>query len=226
MTTTHDGMSTPAAPPASAATPFATASSGTGPLSPEQLQELAWANARVRTLRRAGRLAAFNGWTLGACAVLCLPFAFFDMSALLIAACLGGVTFAEFYGRHRLLTLDLRGPRILGINQLVLLGLIIAYCAMRIIQATAGPDISEQILAQSPQLSGVLDAGAGSDVEMLIGSVGELYRKVVIAVYVSVIVASTLVQGLCALYYLTREKHLRAYLEQTPAWVIEIQRQG
>ena len=33
-------------------------------------------------------------------------------------------------------------------------------------------------------------------------------------------------QGGTALYYFTREKHIRAYREQTPAWIVEFQQGG
>jgi hypothetical protein len=39
-----------------------------------------------------------------------------------------------------------------------------------------------------------------------------------------VIALSAIFQGLNAVYYFTRRKHIEAYLQETPAWVQEIER--
>ena len=38
--------------------------------------------------------------------------------------------------------------------------------------------------------------------------------------------ADKVAQGGTALYYFSREKHIRAYREQTPAWIVEFQQGG
>jgi hypothetical protein len=42
--------------------------------------------------------------------------------------------------------------------------------------------------------------------------------------YSAIIAASVIFQSLCALYYFKRGKLLQSYLEETPPWVVEIQR--
>jgi hypothetical protein len=44
--------------------------------------------------------------------------------------------------------------------------------------------------------------------------------------YGLVLVGSVLMQGLTALYYFTRARHMRAYLRDTPPWVVELQRRS
>jgi len=51
-----------------------------------------------------------------------------------------------------------------------------------------------------------------------------LYRFLIVAVYGTVIVLSVVFQGLNALYYFTRGKHIEAYVRETPGWVLDLQR--
>ncbi len=200
-----------------------------GPLSEEQLAELGRANKRSRTILRATKLASFNGWTLGLCAFLCLPFAFFDIAALPIAACLAAVAYVEFNGAELLRTYDPRGPRRLILNQLVLLGLIVLYCGWQIARASDAPDLNAALLESDPALAEMLGSGADPDMALMLdslGEMGELYQTILIIIYSSIIAASVLFQGLCALYYYTRGKLLHAYLTETPHWVVEIQRRS
>ena len=53
-----------------------------------------------------------------------------------------------------------------------------------------------------------------------------LARMISATVYVGLACVAVLAQGGTALYYFTREKHIRAYREQTPPWIVEMQRQS
>ena len=60
-----------------------------------------------------------------------------------------------------------------------------------------------------------------------LGSLDEfdyLYKVLVVAVYGTVIVLSAIFQGLNAFYYFTRRKHVEAYVQETPDWVLDLQR--
>jgi hypothetical protein len=68
---------------------------------------------------------------------------------------------------------------------------------------------------------------AHPEYEEALGSLDEfegLYRSAVVGFYGSVILLSAVFQGFNAIYYFTRRKHIDAYLQDTPAWVQEIQR--
>jgi succinate dehydrogenase/fumarate reductase cytochrome b subunit len=52
----------------------------------------------------------------------------------------------------------------------------------------------------------------------------QLYRVLIAAVYGTVIVLSVVFQGLNAVYYFTRRKHVSDYVRETPDWVLDLQR--
>ncbi len=183
-----------------------------GPISPRDLDELAQASQRGRKALAAAGVATFNGWTAAILAGLALPFVLCGPTALVMAIGLAIVSFNEFRGRKLVRRFDLRGPRLLGLNQLGFMGLIIGYSLWSIWVSLAGPQPYEEEIRRNPQLASML------------GSIGSLHRSVTLAVYGGLIVGSVLFQGLTALYYFSRAGHLRAYLDQTPPWIVELQR--
>ena len=60
----------------------------------------------------------------------------------------------------------------------------------------------------------------------MLAPVEDLTRMLSVAVYGGVIAFALFAQGGMALYYFTRGKHVRAYLAETPAWVVTVQRAG
>ena len=182
------------------------------PLSGENQRELAEANERAGKVRRAAKVATFNGWSIGIFAALSLPFALFSKTAFVMCIALGVVAYNEFRGRNLLRHFDESGARLLGWNQLGLMGLLIGYSLWSIYAGLTGPSpYSEQINAM-PELGSML------------GSIDDLYQTVTLAVYGSLIVFSVIFQGLNTLYYFTRERYVQAYLDQTPSWIVDLQR--
>jgi hypothetical protein len=51
-----------------------------------------------------------------------------------------------------------------------------------------------------------------------------LTQQVSYGLYGGLILFAILAQGGTALYYFSREKYIRAYLEQTPDWIINMQK--
>lgn len=186
--------------------------SATGPLSPEQMQHLLAAGRRAQRIYGAAKLAAFNGWTIAVVAGLSLPLVLFglSLSGLLVEAGLAVVAFNEFRGRRRLLRFDPSATRLLGWNQIALMALLIAYSAWAIHAAWANPNPYEAELRANPELRGML------------GSIGNLYLAVTIAVYGGVILATIGFQGLNAWYYFTRRRYVQEYLDETPPWVRDV----
>jgi hypothetical protein len=189
--------------------------SSDGPLTPEHQHELALANGRAKKIRKAASVAAFNGWTTGIIAALSAPFAPFSIAGFLVTAGLSVIAYNEFRGRKRLLQFDTSSAALLGWNQLGLLTLIIMYCLWMLFVGftDAGPFAAE--IKANPELRSAL--GSLKDFD-------SLYKRLVIAVYGTIIVLSAIVQGLNALYYFTRRKHVESYVQETPRWVLDLQR--
>ncbi len=185
------------------------------PLSLDERRALTAASAGVKKIQSAAKVASFNGWSFGVAAVVSAPFSLGSMVGLLLSLGLAVVSFNEFRGRRRLLQFDPSAASMLGWNQLFLLAMIVGYCIWMLYTGLAsGSSFASQLEAQ-PELQQAL--GSLDDVE-------GLYKEVVVALYGSVIVASILFQGLNALYYFTRRRHLEAYVGQTPEWLLEVQR--
>ncbi|MBC8873680.1 MAG: hypothetical protein H8E44_29940 [Planctomycetes bacterium] len=186
-----------------------------GPLTQEHHHELALANGRAKKIRKAAGVAAFNGWVTGIFAALSAPFALFSFPGFFVTVGLSVIAYNEFRGRKRLLQFDSSSPTLLGWNQVGLLTLIIVYCLWTLFVGltSAGPFAAE--MEAEPELANAL------------GSLGEfdyLYKVLVVAIYGTVIVLSAIFQGLNAFYYFTRRKHVEAYVQTTPEWVLDVQR--
>jgi hypothetical protein len=81
-------------------------------------------------------------------------------------------------------------------------------------QSVYGPDLLASAAAEVPEAADMLAPYSG------------LARMISIAVYVGLACVAIFAQGGTALYYFSREKHIRAYREQTPAWIVEMQQQS
>ena len=192
-------------PPPSPPTPHA-------PLTQELRHELALAKDRTKAIRKAARVAAFNGWTTGIVAAISAPFALFSVEGFVMAVGLAIVAYNEFRGRKRLLAFEPASSTFLGWNQIGFFSLIAGYC-LWMIYASIGSLAAE--LHAYPELENALGSLDGFD---------GLYRSFVICFYGTVILLSAVFQGLNAVYYFTRRKYVEAYLRETPAWVQEIER--
>ncbi len=153
----------------------------------------------ARKVLSAAKLAAFNGWALGISAALSLLFALSSGTALVVGAGLAIVAWNELRGRKLLLRFDPRGPRLLGWNQLGLMGLLVAYCLWSIYVGLTGT---------SPELDALI-----KQLGPLPGSSDDLKRTLTLAVYGGVIIGTIIFQGLNGLYYFTRTKHVQACSE-------------
>ncbi len=196
----------PAAETWSLAPGIMTTAKSDGPLSPEQQEELAVANARAQKILAATKVATFNGWTIGAFAAITLLFALFSLTALVIGVAMAIVARNEFHGRGLLRRFDVQGPQLLGRNQVGFMTLIIGYCVWSMYSALTNP---------IPQLE---------ELEAALGATEDLVTNLTVAVYAVVIVLTLLFQGLNARYYFARIKLVQGYLEETPAWIIDLQR--
>jgi hypothetical protein len=185
------------------------------PLSDENRRELSLARERSGRIRRAARVAGFNGWATALVALLSAPFALFSATSLVTTVALAVVACIEFRGRKRLLEFDPSAAMLLGLNQLGLLAMIIAYCLWTIHSSLYGANsVTVQLRAFAE-----LEATLGS-----LEDIDALCRQLVVALYGSIIAISVVFQGFNSLYYFSRRKHVEAFLAETPAWIRDFQR--
>jgi ABC-type enterobactin transport system permease subunit len=176
---------------------------------------LAIATERVKKIRKAAGVAAFNGWTAGIFAALSAPFALFSMTGFLVTVGLAVIAYDELHGRKRLLQFDPAAATQLGWNQVALLTMIVVYCLWMMFTGLTGAGPFAAEAAADPEIASALSS---------LGDFDELYKVLVVAIYGTVIVLSAIFQGLNALYYFTRRKHVEAYVQETPEWVLNVQR--
>lgn len=176
------------------------------PLSPEQREELAVATDRRKKILTAAKVATFNGWTLGAIGALSILVGLFSQTGFIVGVALVIVARNEFRGRGLIRQLEPRGAMLLAKNQIGLIGIIIAYCLWSMYITVANP------------------SGETTEWEELVGLPPGLVTDLTLTVYGVVIVLTLLFQGLNARYYFLRVQQLKDYLEQTPRWVVDMQR--
>lgn len=198
-----------------AAPPYPAVSALVAPPAPanpiEIQQQLAAAQVAAKTIRRATAIATADAWMIAVFAALSFVCGLFSgVSGVVVGMAMACIAWFEFDGAARLRRLDLTGPKRLGINQLAFAGLIIAYSLWSLRSELTGGGLSAELAPYKADL----------------GDLEGLTRTIAYALYGTLITVAILVQGGTALYYFSREKHLRQYLARTPAWIIEMQRNG
>lgn len=149
-------------------------------------------------VRMAVGVAAFNAWSFAVCAAASAVFlavspAFggFSLAGVGITLVLAGVTYCEFRGQRLLQSLDARGCRVLGWNQLGLLAAVALYCIWSIVWGFVYPSP----WADHP------------DWQALERDFGDaLWPVLVASIYGGVLIACALYQGGNAWYYFTRRR--------------------
>lgn len=182
------------------------------PLSPEHLRAIELARVRSKKVRRATAVAKGSGWTLAFFALVTLLGAIFgDITSLIMGLALAALAFNELRGSKMVARFDPNGARILGINQLVLAVVIIAYAGWSLYSASKTP-----ILAQ-------LDGGSTGDpnIDATVQSISNLATY---GLYGTLAGAGFLGCGLTSLYYFTRAAVIRSVVAETPAWVLDTMR--
>ncbi len=177
-----------------------------GPLSPEQKEDLTRATERAGKILGAGKVATFNGWTLGVLGAISLLFGLFSLTGFIAGACLLVVAWNEFRGRNMLRHFDPQGPDLLWKNQVGLMSAVIVYCAWSMYKPVAFPS------------SGV------AQLEELAGLPADSIANLTLFVYGIAILLTLLFQGLNARYYFARVQMLADYLRETPDWIVDLQK--
>lgn len=185
---------------------------GDGPLSPEHFDAIEDANKRKRTIDKAYGMASFNAWSTGVFAALSLPFAFFDLTSLVMAVGLSFVAANEFKGRKELKSLKVGSLNRLMWNQLIFAFMLVGYGTYQILAVGTGPGKYAEQIRRMPELAQGL------------GSMDDLTATLTYAVYGSIIVVSIIFQGGTALYYHRKKNALLVYISETPDWVLSLQK--
>jgi hypothetical protein len=184
------------------------------PLTPEQLAAIELAHVRSRKLRRAGTVATVDAALMAVFTGFCFLSALFDpVSGIALGVLFAVVTWNSFRGAAGLKRMDLGAPRLLAWNQLLLAVAIIVYAAYALYSALRGSPALERQYQQIAELNP--DIG-----RMLRNTTRVIYQ----AVYLGLIGGTVVAQGLTGWYYATRARPMRAYLHETPRWVLDLQR--
>ncbi|MCC6660496.1 MAG: hypothetical protein IT437_06375 [Phycisphaerales bacterium] len=191
--------------------PTAPAASAPGPLSAENLKEVARARSGARRVRRAARVAAFSAWSIGLFAVLSLAWglAAGDPTSIVLALGMAVITAVEFRGAMLFSRFEPRAGRLLGFNQLAFGALIVVYALWSMIDALRRPPDPQMAELQS-------QLGVGADVT----------RDLTVMVYGAVAAVGVLCFGATALYYFSRGRVVARFVRDTPEWVVDVLRAG
>jgi hypothetical protein len=184
------------------------------PLTPEHLRQLSAAQALGKKLARAVTVALFDGWAIATFATLTFLLGLGTVPGMLVGAGMGVVAYFELRGARGLRRLDPRAARTLGFNQVALGSLLIGYSMWGIVREFTGAGEYAALAASDPQLGEALKPIEG------------LTRMLSLAVNLGMIVASLIAQGSLAAYYFSRVRYIRTYVEQTPAWIVAVQKTG
>jgi hypothetical protein len=178
------------------------------------LRQLTAAQARGRKIGRAIAVARFDGWSVATFAFLTVLFGITSPSSILIGGLMGLVAFIELRTVRSLRRLQPEAARTLAFNQLALGSLLAAYAVWQIYRELTGTGDYAEIAASDAQLAEMLKPVEG------------LTRLFTLALYGGLFAFACCAQGGMALFYFSREKLVRAYVKETPAWVITVQQTG
>jgi hypothetical protein len=172
------------------------------PLQQAQVQQqLIDARLAAKKIRRATTVAVTDGWMIAIFAggsFICGLIG--DVSGVLIGMAMAAIAWIEFTGAARLRRLDPTAPRRLAYNQLAFALLIIVYSLWSLRSSTMPAEIPPEYQ--------------------------DLFLMAKRILYFTLMAVGILAQGGTALYYITREKHLQKYVNETPPWIIEMQKAG
>jgi hypothetical protein len=194
------------------------------PISGEQRQALHDAEVAARRFAFAPKLATWNGASMLIGAALSGVLALFDPPLLLSAAVLLACGWVELSAGRKLREYDPNAPLRLALNQVVLMVLVVGYAALKLIGAWSGEASLSDELAKYPELSELISGLDDPNVAQTVDAFGQMYRWGIVAVYLSLIGFAIVVQGGIAAYYMSRRKHVRAFVANTPDWVVELMR--
>ena len=157
-------------------------------------------------------VATIDAWLTAIFAGLTALSGLFSIVGLILGLALGVIAWNAFRGASELKQFNPAAPRRLALNQLALAGLLISYAVYSIFTASLSSEFGA--------------AMADPELARMLGPIDQFIHLITILVYGGLIIGTTLAQGLAALYYAGRAKHLHAYRAATPEWILQIQRRA
>lgn len=172
-------------------------------------QQIRDARVRRKRIDRVLATARFNGWSEGILAGLSVLVALVDptLISVLIAGVLIGVTCVEFHSRAMVKSLNCKGLTYLTFNQLAFGCLIMIYAVWQLFALSQGGD---------PQLAELASMGKVGQ------QIVDLEQHIIKMVYGTLIAGTFVFQGGMALFYHRSKTHLTKFVQDTPAWVIDV----
>ncbi|MCP4606645.1 MAG: hypothetical protein GY847_40085 [Proteobacteria bacterium] len=169
----------------------------------------------IRTSARTALTSSVITFLIGISAVpLVLLWPSWEGAIIAVGLCLVGIV--EYMGYRKMRRADPAAARILGRNQLALLGLIVLYCVVQMVVFSPEQAQTEAI---SPEVRSQLDAMMPGMSEAVDAEIGHWAPLVTYGFYGLIILLSLVFQAGMALYYFTRKRYIEAFNEQTPKWV-------
>jgi len=174
---------------------------------------LADARLAAKKIRRAVTYATFDAWTIAIFAALSFVCGLFSgVSGVLLGAAMGIIAFVEFKGVARVRQLDATAAKTLAYNQLAFSAVLIIYALWSLHSIPTMSSVTSQL----GQNSDLVDTG----------QIDSWLRLGWFLLYGTVIAVAVFAQGGTALYYFSREKHIREYVQTAAPWIVEMQRSG
>ena len=209
----HPSPYAPHAPFAPAMPAAATAAPG---LSPEQLKQIADARSRSAKIRKAVFVAQFDGWSVAVFAGITLLGGLIGLSwvGILLGVGMAAAAFIELKAVKRLRALDATVTKTLAWNQVFLGALLFSYAVYSLVLIYTGRTELAKQLEAYPEMA-----------DMAV-NVNQIAKLIGLLVYGTLITVAIVCQGGTALFYLSRRKHIEAYVRETPQWILDAQRAG
>lgn len=164
-------------------------------------------------MRRLAAYASFEGSSLtilGALTIICGGYG--SVAGLLMSFLLLGTGIFEIYSVRQLRRLRPSAINHLVYNQLVLAGGLIAYGVISLLQIRHSGGMPSEIAQALAQ------AGTTDEINQQLSTVAQIF-------YAGLIAIALLIQGGTAMFYFSRRSHLQRYLNETPDWIQQMQRE-
>src|SRR5450432_1548775 len=181
------------------------------PATPQHLAQIVAARVLGVKIRRVISVAKFSGWTIAIFAAITALSGLASPPAFLLGAGMGVIAYFELRGAGEIKRLDRSAPKRLAINQLAFMIMLILYAAYELVANLRTPMDLSEIGNADPQM---------------LQTIREMAKPITIAIYVTIMIAAILGPGLTAVYYYTRTKYIDRYLQETPPWILDLQRAG
>jgi hypothetical protein len=179
----------------------------------QHLEQIAAARQSGRKIQRAATLAKISGVSLAIFAALTIVGGVTESSAILLGMGMAVAAHFELRGSRQLRRLIPAAPGRLALNQLFLGCVLVAYAGYQLYRVGHDPGpLSAQ--SDDPQVS------------QMLGSFDDIARDISMIVYAVVLLVGIVVPAMTAIYYRSIRRRIAAFVQETPTWIIQLNRKG